>query len=156
MTETWRAIPGYEGHYEASDQGRIRSVKRPDSLVLRGSPHVHGYRNVHLTVLGRRRTFTVHQLVMLTFVGPRPDGMTDIRHLDGDPGNNRLSNLVYGTRAENIRDAQEHGRMRPRDPERCVHGHPWTDFYQRPNGHRVCRICKNEVARLRYASARAS
>jgi len=58
--------------------------------------------------LGRKNFFFVHELVLLTYVGPRPDGML-IRHLDGDPSNNRLDNLKYGSPAENYQDQVEHG-----------------------------------------------
>lgn len=55
-----------------------------------------------------RRNRTVHRLVLETFIGPCPPKM-ECRHLDGNPANNRLDNLVWGTRKENMRDRTYHG-----------------------------------------------
>lgn len=113
MTEIWKDIPGYEGRYQASTEGRIRSI---DHFVPCAHGHqrmVHGrilrpaasVRDPHLYVcLGHKAAGTpVHQLVAATFIGPRPNGY-DTRHLDGNPVNNRATNLAYGTRTENILD----------------------------------------------------
>jgi hypothetical protein len=69
------------------------------------------YRFVNLTPPegGRYKTFRVHRLVLLAFVGPCPEGM-ESRHLDGDPGNNRLDNLAWGTPEENREDNRRLGR----------------------------------------------
>lgn len=53
---------------------------------------------------------TIHQLVTEAFVGPRPTG-SEVRHLDGNPANNRASNLAWGTRRENMADARRHGTL---------------------------------------------
>lgn len=58
--------------------------------------------------LGSNNSWDVHRLVMYTFVGPCPEGQ-EVRHLDGDPSNNNLSNLAYGTRKQNMQDAVRHG-----------------------------------------------
>jgi hypothetical protein len=68
----------------------------------------NSYRYAALLNSGRRRDIQVHSLVLLCFVGARGSGQV-CRHLDGDPSNNRLSNLVWGTPAENHRDRIEHG-----------------------------------------------
>jgi len=118
--ERWKAIPGYEGLYEASDLGRIRSVyrvvihrdgqvRRYQSKVLKPTPDKKGYPMVVLSKSARLSTFFVHRLVLLAFVGPRPAGMV-VRHFpDPDPANNRLSNIRYGTPAENSADQIVHG-----------------------------------------------
>lgn len=69
------------------------------------------YRYVNLTPAegGKYRTFRVHRLVLLAFVGPCPEGM-EARHEDGDPSNNRLDNLAWGTPAENRADNRRLGR----------------------------------------------
>lgn len=109
VNETWRAVPGHPG-YEVSDRGRIRSYRNrqghasPTPRLL--SPGiVQGYRHIKL---GRSRQTKVHILVLEAFVGPRPDGMV-CRHLDGNPMNNRLSNLRWGTPEENYADRHLHG-----------------------------------------------
>jgi hypothetical protein len=61
----------------------------------------------------------VHQVILETFVGPRPPGM-ECRHLDGNPGNNRLANLCWGTCKENTADTRKHGRFNPVRGEKHV------------------------------------
>ena len=117
--EVWRDIPGYEGRYQASNLGRIRSVDRRVNIchgatrlmkgrVLRpagqkSDPHLR-------VVLGHGAPGSlVHRLVAETFLGPCPDGQ-EVRHLDGNPLNNCLENLAYGTRRENILDVYRIGR----------------------------------------------
>jgi len=121
---TWKAIPGYPG-YEASDDGRIRSVDREIiSHSRKGKPFLYlkkgrvlrpGRFNSHGHVsvcLGRSvGSIPVHTLVALTFIGPRPPGH-DVCHLDGDPSNNRADNLRYDSRTENNFDIGRHGRRR--------------------------------------------
>lgn len=123
MSETWKAIPGYEGRYEVSDAGRVRSLDHRVRVVCRGvettrmspgkmlKPGPSGGCG-HLSVaLGKGNSILVHILVMLAFVGPRPEG-ADVAHGDGDPANNHLSNLRYATRTSNNQDMVYHGRRR--------------------------------------------
>lgn len=102
--EEWRPVPGWEGVYEASDAGNIRRIVDAfGTPILRPmKPIVHngGYRYVRLRYKGRTSVLLVHAIVMLTFVGQRPDRL-DINHKDGDRTNNALSNLEYVTRSEN-------------------------------------------------------
>ena len=93
MIIRWKEIPGLPGFW-ASSQGRIRGPRRVRVLY----PH-----RKYLQVLIRNRTYTVHSLVALAFLGPRPPG-AEIRHLDDDKHNNAPSNLAYGTPAQNRRD----------------------------------------------------
>ena len=114
MTETWKPIPDFPG-YEASDHGQVRSYWKQGGQyrwaivdipqrVLKYATTPHGYRGVNL----RRDSFShfkrVASLVMLAFVGPRPEGL-EICHGDNDPGNNHLSNLRYDTRSNNMLEA---------------------------------------------------
>ena len=114
ITEEWRPIPGYESRYEVSSLGRVRSW-----LTYRGKPGPRilkpvikpngGHLNYALTSAdGALRFHTGHRLVLSAFVGPLPAGL-ETRHLDGDPTNNALSNLRYGTKSENCRDRVDHG-----------------------------------------------
>jgi hypothetical protein len=74
-------------------------------------PNNNGYETVDMSIFGvknSKKTYQVHRLVLLTFVGPCPEGM-QCRHLDGNQRNNRLSNLKWGTIKENSRDRIRHG-----------------------------------------------
>ena len=114
--ERWLPVPGYEGRYEVSDHGRVRSF-----VPARGRhiPHVLGrdsalwaYPRVTLTAAnGKVSTRTIHQLVLEAFVGPKPalGHAAHTRHLDGDVTNNRASNLRWGTAKENMEDRERHG-----------------------------------------------
>ena len=101
MTETWKPIPGYEGRYEVSDQGRVFRVKR---YPLKNIALRRNYQRVILYLNGARHYQAVHRLVAAAFIGKCPDGYV-VNHLDGNPANNCASNLEYTTQRENIRHA---------------------------------------------------
>jgi hypothetical protein len=100
--ETWLWIPGYEGGYAVSDQGRVFSFycKR----VLKPGCMSGGHMSV---ALGRGNSRCLHDLVLSAFVGPRPKGY-DGRHLNGNPADNRKSNLEWSTRSRNSQDKKWH------------------------------------------------
>jgi hypothetical protein len=104
MNENWKAIDGYPG-YRLSDHGRVLS-KRFGREMKYGT--CKGYRNVALTQNGKTKTFTVHRLVALHFIGPATGPF--IRHLDGDITNIHFLNLAWGTAKENSADREQHGR----------------------------------------------
>jgi len=112
--EEWRQIPGWEGLYSVSNLGRVRSHYWSPPRPLRPATEVGGRRIVCLvvTVCGHqtRKMERVHTLVMLAFVGPRPAGM-ECLHGDGNPSNNRLKNLRWGTSAENTNGLRKHGTL---------------------------------------------
>lgn len=99
MTEIWKPVVGAEDLYEVSDQGRVRSIKR--AMLMRPCANRSG----HTTIDIRRKRQYVHRMVLEAFVGPPPDGTKISRHLNGDPSDNRLTNLAWGTQAENVDDA---------------------------------------------------
>jgi len=117
-TETWLPVVGYEGSYEVSDQGRVKSIARTVDKGSRGVQQVkerllsqknkRGYREVNLWINGKGRSEEVHRLVLQAFIGPRPDGCV-CRHLNGTRSDNRLSNLQWGTPLENSADTKLHG-----------------------------------------------
>lgn len=155
MTEEWRAIPGYEGIYEVSDLGRVRSLDRQSTAgrSLRGriraaAKDKGGYLRVPLHH-GRAVRYTgAHRLVLEAFVGPCPPGM-EACHNDGDPSNNALSNLRWDTKSANMLDKLLHGTNREALKTSCKHGHPFTteNTYITPSGHRRCRTCRREGMR---------
>lgn len=111
--ERWLPVPGFEGFYEVSDQGRVRSLARQGTYgrTLKPVPDSHGYLTVTLSRSMERDRRWVHQLVLLAFSGPgSPD--QQVRHGPGGKLDNRLINLCYGTRAENERDKIRDGTFR--------------------------------------------
>ena len=141
----WRDVPGYEGRYQVSDDGQVLSLPRKGSRgrMLKLAPFAHGYRVVNLSLEGATRTRLVHHLVLLAFIGPRPDSAVT-RHLDGNPANNVLSNLDYGTCAENAADMRRHGTNRNLRKTHCPQGHPYAgvNLFIGKTGNRGCRICR--------------
>ncbi len=118
--ERWLPVVGFEGSYEVSDFGRVRSL---DRIVICSGPTKGTYESLkrgrmlrpgpmpggHLSVvLGRDGgSHCVHELVLVAFVGPRPAKL-EARHGDGDEKNNRLDNLKWDTRGNNSRDKKWH------------------------------------------------
>ncbi|MFV8266502.1 NUMOD4 motif-containing HNH endonuclease [Mycolicibacterium peregrinum] len=164
--EQWRPVIGFEGLYEVSDQGRVRSLGQfargshgsqrfVRGRVLRPAPSKTG----HLTVaLGRGGgTKLVHALVAEAFIGPRPAGM-DVCHGNGVPSDNRVDNLRYGTRSENHFDRVAHGNHYQANKTHCIHGHEFTpeNTYVQRGNNRGCRACKNKSERQRYYRKRAA
>jgi hypothetical protein len=151
--EEWRFIPDFAEGYAISNRGRVISYRRrmPAFLAwninhLRGYYASVGLAHPETKVHTRHR---IHALVLEAFVGPRPDGL-DIRHLDGDPLNNHLSNLAYGTKQENMQDTLLHGTHNNQSKTHCKHGHELAGENVRvdEDGHRFCREC----SRRRYAN----
>ncbi|TIW21213.1 MAG: hypothetical protein E5V63_29885 [Mesorhizobium sp.] len=112
--EKWLPVVGFEGLYEVSDLGRIRSLLhkgkwlRKQPLIL--SPgDVDGYENYILVKDGEKYNRKGHRLVIEAFVGPEPVGQPEVRHWDGTRNNNVPSNLCWGTRQENAEDMVRHG-----------------------------------------------
>ena len=105
----WAVVPGYAGAYEVNDRGGIRSWKRAGLPVhMRASTDKWGYKKLKLSILGKKKTYFVHTFVLLSFVGPCPEGMQS-RHIDGDCANNALKNLAWGTKEKNEEDKHRHG-----------------------------------------------
>ena len=131
--EVWKPVVGYEGLYEVSDQGRVRSLHQRrwcgshwyevPTRLLNPSTAVSGYPVVRLTKDGSGRTVTVHTIVLTAFAGQRSNG-EECRHLNGNPTDCRLYNLQWGTPLENTHDRIRHGTM-PRGT--CHHAAKLTE-----------------------------
>lgn len=166
--ETWKPIPGHDG-YEVSDYGRVRSVDRivarsmkrrgqerfDSPMTLRGRVF-QGWLNNRgrpewagtvLVGVGGNKQRPIGQLVLETFVGPRPPQM-EACHRDDDPWNNALSNLYWGTSSQNKRDMVRNGNHPSARKAYCKRGHPLSgegsNVYLKKDGGRQCNTCRNE------------
>ena len=122
----WRDVKGWEGAYQVSDAGDVRSVDRRFPVVnrfgntenrlhrgkeLRAGKAKNGYKMVSLTLPGRKRLCAyVHHLVAEAFLGPKPEG-AEVCHNDGTRDNNEVGNLRYDSRSANALDRHAHGTM---------------------------------------------
>ncbi|MBF6085135.1 HNH endonuclease [Nocardia cyriacigeorgica] len=161
--ESWRDIPGWEGSYQASDHGRIRSLPRivvrrnGSTQTVRGGvlvprPGRGGYLVVDLKSPGRRRSVKVHKMVALAWLGATPPGM-EVCHRNGNRVDNRPANLRHGTHSENIRDTVRHGTHSQTAKTHCPRGHLLAEPNLVPShaqrGWRTCLACKRAHNRLR-------
>lgn len=127
MAEVWRSIKGYEGFYEVSNRGRVRSLDRVvqrmhprwgklcnynlKGKLLSPAPGHVGHLYVQLSLNGTVQTTTVHRLVAQAFI-PNPDNLPFVMHKDDNPSNNHRKNLGWGTPQDNSSDMVQKGRSK--------------------------------------------
>lgn len=163
--ENWKPVVGYEGLYEVSDQGRVRSLDRWDSLgrLHRGAIKVSRSdgRTEHQRVdlfrgerdpgakRGKARTMLVHRVVALAFLGEPKEG-EQVCHYDGNPKNNRVENLRWDTVSNNHYDAVRHHTHHNGGKTHCDHGHELTESNSTAaslkRGRRNCLSCNRARA----------
>lgn len=125
--EEWRPVEGYEGLYEVSDWGRVKSLNFNNTGkegILKPSPNGHGYLQVKLYKNGEKSMRRVHILVMQAFVGKCPKNH-EIDHYDWNRKNNRLDNLSYQPKKTNrarrspegMQNVSEANKKKAQDPE---------------------------------------
>lgn len=118
MVEIWKDVPGYEGLYQVSNMGRVRSFliggrKKKNSIEIdkiSSTPKIlrvntkdrNKYPKVQLTRFGVHRYFKVHRLVAKTFI-PNPNCYPEVNHIDGDKCNNKVENLEWCSSSYNVR-----------------------------------------------------
>lgn len=162
MKEEWRPVVGYEGRYEVSNHGRVRSLDRTiqckDGRTQRWKGGIKklcknhsGYPTVGLQRDGKKRTEYVHRLVLEAFTGPCPEGML-ARHLDDNPENNNIDNLKWGSPRDNQLDAVRNGRNYWSNKTHCDLGHEFIPENLRKNqltrGYRGCLACHRAQAHV--------
>lgn len=116
--EIWKEIPGYEGVYEVSDFGRVRSSKNKTTKsirsgerkwkqrILRLKTDKNGYKRISLWKNKQPKDFLVHRLVAMAFIS-KVEGKDYINHIDGQPSNNHVQNLEWCDHRENLMHAFE-------------------------------------------------
>lgn len=123
MEEVWKPIDGYEGIYEVSSFGRIKSLERiiknsgtrsgysklkERILTPRVNKKRHGYYEISLKKNGMEKRYKVHRLVAMAFI-PNPEGKPEVNHIDGNKSNNSILNLEWVTSKENKQHAWQTG-----------------------------------------------
>lgn len=146
--EKWLPVVGYEGFYEVSDQGRVKRInigRDSTEKLLKATVNKLGYLLVSLYRDGKGNTRRVHRLVLEAFTGPCLAGEEGC-HNDGDPANNRLDNLRWGTASSNALDRVVHGTHNMSRKTHCSRGHELVEPNLVPSelarGKRTCRACK--------------
>ena len=160
--EQWKPVNGYEGIYEVSSHGRVRSVdrvvtrsdgqvRRFKGKVLSAPLNPDGHPVVCLCIQRKSKVHTVHSLVAETFIGTRPEGM-EVCHGDGNHTNNHVDNLRYGTRSENMLDRVRHGTHHEAVKTHCPRGHELFAENIPPSiaklGKRMCLACDRAHSRV--------
>jgi hypothetical protein len=116
MQEVWKDIPGYEGHYQVSTYGKVRSMNYMGHQgVVRELKQQHtydGYCRVSLMMNGRKKCITTHILVAKTFI-QNPKNKPQVNHIDGNKDNNSVNNLEWVTPEENIQHSIKTGLRHP-------------------------------------------
>lgn len=134
ICEEWKDIQGYEGIYQISNHGRVRSVDRigyqkhwqggisrylHKGKILIQTIRPGGYMCINLKKNGHVKTYNIHRLVALHFL-PKIEGKDVVNHIDSDKSNNHVSNLEWCTQSENIQYAYDQGRKTPPHEKRIA------------------------------------
>lgn len=116
-SEEWRAIESYEGLYEVSSLGRVRSIKKKHSYpkdrsgILSPSKRAQGYERVILCKDGKIKAFSVHRLVAVAFLGKPKNKRLVVNHIDENPSNNEANNLEWVTPRQNLEHSNVINKM---------------------------------------------
>ncbi|WNO24238.1 endonuclease [Enterococcus phage SSMH01] len=128
MIEEWKDIKGYEGLYQVSNFGRVKSKHRGSERILKAGTTRLGYLNVCLCKNNQIKNFKVHRLVAKAFI-LNPDNKPEVNHIDEDKTNNIVSNLEWCTRKENI----NHGTRTERSSKKVkaidIATGEWNEYY---------------------------
>lgn len=137
LIEEWRPITGFDGGYEVSNLGRVRSLPRrsANGRALKGKifqdQDNRGYRQVCFRIAGKSRCALVHRMVAQAFI-PNPDNLPVINHKNGIKTDNQVKNLEWCTHQENIDHAKELGLQR----------------YHQGEAHGMARLTSSEVREI--------
>lgn len=156
MLEEWRDMTGYERYYLISDQGRVKSKNRTTitshgvsrrvvGRLLQGSKDADGRVRISLISENGRTYKLLSREVLRTFKGKPPEGKPYSLHGNGDPSDNRLENLRWGSPQENADDKARHGTHHNTAKTHCKRGHKFPVKEGSGGGNRrVCQACEYE------------
>ena len=155
--EHWLPVVGYEGLYEVSDQGRVRSLDRwvrardngvrlAEGRLLNAATLRSGHKRVTLSNDTNCKRALVHRLVLEAFVGPAPEGKPLALHNNDISDDNRIENLRWGSYHDNQMDRVRNGRDTNKNKTHCPQGHEYTEenTYVDGRGWRACRTCQKQ------------
>lgn len=164
VTEIWKNIKDYEGLYQVSNLGRVKSmdriITRKDGISqfrkgIIKTPKINsdGYHTVTLSKNGNNKTLGIHILVARHYI-PNPENKSEVSHIDFNRKNNRVDNLEWCTHQENIQHSSNNGRYKQRDfngrNNPNYGNHSLSEFYKNnPN------IAKEKLSRPAQQNGRA-
>lgn len=167
LQEEWRDINGFEGFYQVSNLGRVRSIAATKSLgwhrttkvifrekILSTQETGNGYLVVYLTCCGRRKRAYIHRLVANAFL-EKQEGRIEVNHIDFNRQNNCIDNLEWCTHAENMHASSIAGRLNNHrnicKPSNTGHKH--ITYRKEKSLYRVCIVRHKERSFKRIEDA---
>ena len=105
-SEEWRDVEDYDGDYQISNFGRVRSRKSGEWRLMKTTPNQKGYLGVMFSRQGKTKRFEIHRIVATAFL-PNPNNLPVVEHADDNKQNNHVSNLFWSTHSDNTRHAYE-------------------------------------------------
>lgn len=168
--EVWKDIEGYEGLYQVSNKGRVKSLERTvwtgrgyyqtlPERILKPCKDSRGYLYVNLCKEGKRKTCRIHRLVAQAFID-NPDNLPEVNHIDEDKENNAIENLEWCTSKDNINFGTHNQRMAEKKSKPVIGIHKITglilEFSSTHEAERQTGIAQGNICRCcnrKYKSA---